>query len=597
MRANRLLSSAILCLLLTATAFADRTLSDPEIVQILQQLTQQPRWAWIAAGTIQATHHKYQAARISDTAEIERMDFTSAITDYKNSTYKREVDPDLQKMVIDAIPANERYKLGNSFNMSTSETVKYDGDRFYWAISLISRSDTWPVEPGLDDNYMYKHFEMHKEWNRERIFAWDGQQYTTYSASGNQAIVDAAGRMPHPVNGPLTAGLIPWGTNVFSYANLTASNISATQTDWGTIEMSIGHTSGAVTEVVLDPDKAYAVTNATLTNQASKVTTYTCSNYELVGGQWVPMGVSIQRVDGPTNKLLASEEWTIDSVDASTPGPSNFEVPLAAHALVEYDSPVTTKPAQYTLSNAVDTDELLFGRLACAARQRKQRENCATAALRHIAASYGKTIPETALAALVADDGGTSLLNLKKLAQGSGLYSRAVKGDLGTLRDLRGATAILHLPGREHFVVLDRVEDGDVWLIDLAGDKFYYRKNVDFFPFDWPEGTALLLSDRPITGRFTELSDSSLSAITGGNDYTCTDLVQEYDIVGCIIGGGLCWGSYQYYWERYGCEYAGYGSCGYEKFIRFQESPCIDDPIYQCNLYGTWYYYYMRACN
>ena len=57
-------------------------------------------------------------------------------------------------------------------------------------------------------------------WNQRRIFAWDGQEYTTYSVSGGHADVDAAGKLQRAVTGPLTAGLIPWGYGRFSIANL-----------------------------------------------------------------------------------------------------------------------------------------------------------------------------------------------------------------------------------------------------------------------------------------------------------------------------------------------------------------------------------------
>ena len=88
--------------------------------------------------------------------------------------------------------------------MNSTDLVKFDGNRFYWEINVDSRSDS--VKPGRDlaDNFMTQQFDLGV--NKRRIFAWDGEKYTTYFLPANNAIVDAGGNSPHPVNGPLTAG-------------------------------------------------------------------------------------------------------------------------------------------------------------------------------------------------------------------------------------------------------------------------------------------------------------------------------------------------------------------------------------------------------
>ena len=190
----------------------------------------------------------------------------------------------------------------------------------------------------------------------------------------------------------------------------------------------------------------------------------------------------------------------------------------------------------------------------------------------------------------------TTLADLRKYTQGLGLYCRVVKADLATLKNLQGVKAILHIPGRNHFVALDRVDDQHLWLVDLSSNKCYYRESVHFFPTQWSEGTAMLVSDRPIGGQYDDVADSRLAGLSGGAGYTCTDLLQEDEWAGCYFVLGACYGSYAYYHERWGCEEAPSGTCYNSSMVRYQESPCVDDPIYECTITGEWYYYFMWAC-
>jgi hypothetical protein len=140
-----------------------------------------------------------------------------------------------------------------------------------------------------------------------------------------------------------------------------------------------------------------------------------------------------------------------------------------------------------------------------------------------------------------------------------------------------------------------------VWTIDLANDKFYYRTDKDFFGMDWTEGTALLVSNRPISqeGNFVELTDDKLASVVGGTGYSCTNLLQEYDVVFCSEPiPGECDGTYQEYYERWGCQVAPSGSCSMSKMLRFKESPCIEDPYNPCccTVTGEWTSHYMKAC-
>ncbi len=269
-------------------------------------------------------------------------------------------------MKLDAIPFNVRYKLSNEYAMSSTVTVKYDNGQFYWEIQVNSRQDSVQPSATLAGNNMTEQFNL--AWNQRRVFTWDGQEYTAYSASGNQAMVDAAGKLPHVITGPLTAGLIPWGFGRFSVEALAAAQIAAQRNADGTIDMTIVRDDGSSAHLTLNPAQGYAVTKATRTSAGGATVTYTCSGYRQVAGNWVPSSVTIERQSSSFNdRLPTSEQWTFTSVSATAPTPDAFRVSLAPNALVEYSSPVATASAVYIQSNTMDTRSLLVQRLAYAA--------------------------------------------------------------------------------------------------------------------------------------------------------------------------------------------------------------------------------------
>ena len=594
MRTSNIVLTIVVALCLSPAAWGQRTLSSAEIQQILQQVTSRPRRTWIPAGTIQATHKEYSAPKTTDPTTI-RNEIDKAVREYQNNPDKKEKTAALQKMKLDAIPFNVRYRLSNESAMSSHVTVKYDNGRFYWEINVDSRQDSVLPDASLVGNSMTQQVDL--RWNKRRIFAWDGQEYTTYSASGKHAVVDAAGKLQRAITGPLTAGLIPWGYGRFSSASLAAAKISARQNAGSTIDMTLTQADGSSMNLTLDPAKAYAVTKAVLTNAGGVVVTYTCSDYRLAGSNWVPWNIVVERQnDSIGSRLPTSEQWTFTSVSAFAPTADGFRVPIGVDTIVEYSSPVAAASAIYVQSDMVDARGLLAQRLAYAAGANSRRQNCATAALQEVAAELGKSVPDQALARLVGADGRTSLYDMMRFAQSLGLYSRAVKTDLATLQSLAGVKAILHIPGKDHFVVLDGTDDRYVWLTDLSNRKFHYRQKVEFFPMEWSEGVALLLSDRPISGSFTTLADGVLGGIFGGRGWACNQLLQEacvYYCEGYFIG---CSGSVDIYFERWGCGQAPTGSCTEEVMVGGQSTACILDNYYDCTVTGEWYYYDMLAC-
>ncbi len=601
MKTKHIILAVVFLLSVSCVAFADRELDRTEILQIFERLTSQPKKTWIPAGVIEATHEEYRAPKTTDPNEIKNQ-ISKKIQEYQSNPDKPELTEILRKMKLDAIPFNARHELFNEYTMNSTVTVRFDGDRFYWEINVDSRMDS--VKPGADlaGNFMTEQFNLN--WNARRIFAWDGEKYTTYFLPGNHAIVDSTGDTPHVVNGPLTAGIIPWGYGFYTYENLSAIESSAVERDVARqtqIHLTLNNSDGSEMVFLMDLEKDYAVISCSINGTGNSAVSKHYSDYQLVSGKWVPTTILMERYEAGSNRLLARDLWDISSIDGNVPEAYSFEVEYETDALVEYASYITDKPTMYRYSPMVDTDLLLAERLAFAASEGTQPQNCATAALKYAVSQLGRNVTDSQLAQLVTEpNNDTNLYAMKQFAQDLGLFCRAVKTDIQTLRDLEGCEVILHIPGKNHFVVLGSIDDEYVRVVDLASNKFYYRTDINFFGMGWTEGTALLISNQPIQlqGDFTEIDDDQLGNIIGAVGYTCTRLLQEYDVIYCSYVGGECLGNYYVFFERWGCEAAESGSCRGSRMIRYAKTPCINDPYnpFACDVTGEWTCYYMRAC-
>ncbi|MHC4418437.1 MAG: hypothetical protein ACYSU6_07600, partial [Planctomycetota bacterium] len=197
MKTKHVVLVVIVLLCITCPAIADRPLDRTEILQVFQELTSQPRKAWITSGTIEASREEYKAPKTMDPNELINQ-IAENIQKYKNNPDKRELTENNRKMKLDAIPFNARYRLFNEHTMNSSVIVKFDGERFYWEINVESRTDS--VKPGKDlkGNSMTEQFDL--DSNARRIFAWDGENYTIYFLPTNHAIVDSTDQTPHHVN-------------------------------------------------------------------------------------------------------------------------------------------------------------------------------------------------------------------------------------------------------------------------------------------------------------------------------------------------------------------------------------------------------------
>jgi len=588
---------SVLLLLNSCVALADRPLDRAEILQIFQQLTSQPKRTWMPAGTIRATHEEYRAPKTTDPNEINRQT-KEKIDEYQQNSNKRELTEDMQKMKLDAIPFNVRHKLSNEYTMNSSVVVKFDGERFYWEINVDSRTDS--VKPGKDmaGNFMTDQFDLN--WNAKRIFAWDSEKYTTYFLPGNHALVDSTGKTPHVVNGPLTAGIIPWGYGYYTYENLSAAESSAIERyvdDQTQIHLALKNLDGSEMLFVMDPAKNYAVLSCLINKYGNLVISKQYSNYQLISSNWIPTTVLIEQYEAGSNRLLVRDLWDITGIDTNVPQSYEFNVSYEADALIEHSAFNGHKPEVYRYSQTTDTTSLLAERLTYTANEGIQKQNCATAALKYVALQLGKDVTDQQLAQLVSEPNGqTSLYAMKQFAQSQGLYCRAVKTNIETLKNLNGCKAILYIPGKKHFVVLDTIDDKYIWTVDISNSNFYYHTDINFFDMDWTEGIALLISSSPIAGEFTEINDNELQTIVGLG-YTCTKLLQDYYVVYCNYIAGVCASWYEEHPTRYGCQ-SGTGSCSTSWMVRYAETPCILDPYFPdgCTGTGEWTCYYMRAC-
>ena len=595
------LLAGIFSLFVNCAVFADRPLDRAETLQIFQKLTSQPKKTWIPAGTIKATHEEYKAPKTTNSDEINNQ-ISKKMQDYQNDQNKQELTEELRKMKLDAIPFNVRYDLSNEYTMNSAVVVRFDGDRFYWQIDVDSRMDSVEPDADLAGNFMTDRFDLN--WNARRIFAWDGEKYTTYSLSGNNAIVDSTGRTLHVVNGPLTAGVIPWGHGFYSYEKLCSISSSAVEKivdGQPQINLTIDSGSGIQMSFVMDAAKDYAVMSCSIKGRDNSTTLEQYSNYQLVSKQWVPAAILIERYEAGSNRLLASDLWNITSIDANVPQADSFNVNYESDAMIEYHSAITDKPLIYRYSRTVDTDRLLAEKLAVAASEGIQPQNCATVALKYVASKLGKNVTDRQLARLVTGPSKTtSLYAMKQFAQGLGLSCRVVKTDIQTLKNLDGCEVILHIPGKNHFVVLGGIYNGYVWSIDLTNDKFCYSASLDSFGLDWTGGTALIISNQALcltAGDFTEIGNSRLRNMTAAG-YSCTKLLQNYYVEYCDYIGGQCPSDYSVYYERWGCQSAPSGTCGTSVMVRYKLTYCILNPenLENCTVTGEWTFYYMRAC-
>lgn len=63
MKTKNILLALVICLSARSIAIADRQIDKAEVLQILQQLTNEPKKTWIPAGVMQARREEYRSQK------------------------------------------------------------------------------------------------------------------------------------------------------------------------------------------------------------------------------------------------------------------------------------------------------------------------------------------------------------------------------------------------------------------------------------------------------------------------------------------------------------------------------------------------------
>jgi len=591
-------------ILLTGTAQADRALEPAEILQVLEALTSQPRKTWISSGTMRASHEEYRAPKITDSNEISDR-IGQEIQAYLDSPEQLELDEELQKMKLEAIPFNVRYRLSNEYTMNSETILKSDGSRFYWEIDVISRLDSVRPTVELEANFLTEEFDL--SWNQSRVFAWDGEKYVVYFRPGNHAIVTD---LPGGINGPLTAGIVPWGYGRYSYERLSSAELSAIEVksdDQSEIHLTVVDGDERETFILdLEKDNALKFYTAVLGNSPKEVRTYT--GYQLVGDSWCPGNIVIEQHDttADPNRLVARDIWDFISIGADAPEPESFNVDYQYDALIE-DFRFGSEPLQYRylpplepLASGVKVDRLLQSRLVMTSALGSPGQNCATGALKYVCGALGQEPSWRELGQLVhGNEKSTSLFAMQQFLHNLGLNSLVVKTNLETLKALRDSYAILHLPRDNHYVVLGNIDDKYVRIIDLDKNNFYYRDSTQHFDALWGN-VAMVIDNEPIAikGDFVRLDGSQLHRIIGADEcQQCNTEIQPASDDGCSYDGRCC-GTHTIYFRRIGCGDASSGTCFQDSLIRSMTEPCNPDPhTCECAGTGEWTSDWIPACD
>jgi hypothetical protein len=557
---KRLTLCVISMLFIRNAVVADRVLSSDEINTILSILTQNSVQTWLPAGTIQARHLEYYEA--------------------EKSVYE------------------------------SNETMRFNGSRFCWEISLVSVGSEDKESSGkrvIDANLL--------ETNREKVFCWNGDTYTRYYKSSNHAVIESQGaQAPFGTYGPFSAGIIPWGYGIFTLQNLSQYTCTGSEV-WveGQNQIHLHITDERSSPVlqmsfVLDPNKNYAMISYLLQDPQLSGIEQKYGQYIQVDNRWIPTVITIERfLKTPQGRKVASyEDWRFETIKSDVPAAAELSVKLENGTFVESHS-LGKKSLMYYVNDQKDIKSLLDERAAFLSYSAPVQESCAAAAAQLAVRQFSRSFSAEQMEALVAQQNNkmTSLYLLKEKLEESGLYCAAVETTLESLRGIKNSTIILHLSSSNHYVILDHIDDKDVWTIDLTSRKIYWKTPAQQFLQEWKQGTALIVSDNPSNlsnNEGTLLPPLTQQQIMGGNvaGYSCTELLQDDDRQLCSDPvGWLCGGRYYRFWERYGCrEDPNGGTCVGQAMPGHNYTHCLTnfEHIGWCKTSGIWYERSIRAC-
>lgn len=579
--------STFIVLSLSIMSLSQDRLSRSEILEIVEQLIQEQRTAWIQTGTLEVWHTEYRAPLLTEPEEIEAK-IQQDIAGFESNPGEIIKTEDLQAQKRAAIPFNVRYKYANETTTMTYEIIKVDQDLHSQDIIIESRTESVRKPASLTYNEMTEDLDLNG--NQRRIFAWDGQNYTLYNLPINIAIVDAANRFTQAGIAALKAGLIPWGEGLFSKQNLMDAQISGQVAQNGELAITFVWDSGMELTASLDSKRSFALQAYSLTRPDGTVNTGDLLQYRNVNKAWIPKEIITARYSG--HRLLEQDQWELIDVSTETPRPGAFSPEYLENASVSHYSPVSDKPLRYHYNSRVDTHALLARRLDVETNGNNSAHNCATLCMAYAAEKLGRPIPDQQLTDIV-DSGLTTLLQLKSLALSLGLSAEVVKTDIPGLAQRAEEQVLLHLPGKNHFVVLDHIDGEDIWVVDLLSRRFYYPINFNRFTAAWSEGVALILSNDPISlaKSDTIVTDAGARGIVGGKLATCTNVKQA---AGHVLCDSDCTEYYYYMFKMMGCVPRPQDGCYEELTISGYTIACTQG-VHDCEA-GPWWYDYLDAC-
>jgi predicted double-glycine peptidase len=541
-------------------AFSDRTLSAGEISVILNALTQQPTETWLPAGSISARHLEYSMTEKS-------------ICEYR-------------------------------------ETTHFDGVRFYREITLISSEDE--MESDVESAE-----QKAKDMDRERIFCWDGVTYTQYYKSAAAAIIQSGqNHAPFGTFGPFSAGIIPWGHGVYTLQKLSGCICTAREVeiaDQRQIHLQVTDENASPQlqmNFVLDPGKNYAVISHRIEDPQLSGINQSYSQFVQINNRWIPTVITIERfLKKPEGRQVMSyEDWKFEAIKPDVPLDAHFSVKLNNNTLVELHSSEQSKSLMYYVNDQKNIASLLEEKSTFLTPLLGSVEkNCAAAAVQLVTKQFSRPYPASQIETLAAQNSKmTSLYLLKSKLEETGLYCVAVETTLESLRKVNNSQVILHLQDNGHYVILDRIDDENVWTVDLTSRKIYWKIPIQQFLRQWKRGIAIVVSDNPqnLNPEGTPLSVSDQQQIMGGDatgtNYSCTDRIQTNKDLFCSEPiGFFCGGRYYIYWERYGCkEDPNGGFCAGEEMSGHEYTDCITDFSNpgSCNVSGISRLRSIRAC-
>lgn len=577
--------SSLVIFATASLAMANVDLSPQQMDDLLKELAGEPKAGWLDRGTIIAEHHSFGGAKVTDDDEIQNQ-VQENLTLKEQFLAGKELIGTYKQAELDAVEFNTRYALKNEFNQVSRQTVKYDGGKFLWQIEVLDRNDTVERPSHLSDNHSVRDFDITA--NELRMFSWNGEKYVCYFRPVNLATIEA---QPSNVNGALTAGFIKWGFDKYSYENLSGLDVQGSledKTGYISIVINDGYSSETV---VLDPSRNYVPMERSV-DKEDVLTTWQYADYKDYSQNWIPGTISSVSTSKSDNRVLASDSWTIESVENAGLLENDFHVEFSEGCLIEdlrFEKPLqyyNSSPESPTV-NVEKFDKVLQEKIKVL--KSGLNLNCAGVSMKYAATKIGRDLPVETISSLIKSNNGlSSMANLIESFRLVGIDALAVNTDIENLKKIDNSAVILHLPGEQHFVVVDEIGDGYARIVDLDGKNICYRISIDELSKSW-NGNALVVSGESISNpKMAVLSFEQSQKILGGGDCPgsqCGGVAQTGHTVNC--GSPPSCGEHIIYYTRYGCVQALTGECSTSSMVSSKSEPCYDAGG-SCSGSGNW---------